>query len=67
MECLALILWRGLLLVIMTRSTLGYEMSGCNRVEDKIIEGKNSQGVRGQGLGKIIHIEVETVKELNSV
>lgn len=32
-------------------------------MEGKIIGGKNSQGLKGQGLGKIIYIDTETVKD----
>lgn len=62
MECLALILWGSLLLLVMARSRLGYEMCGFNSVEGKTIGGNNSQGLRGQGLGKIVYIYIETIR-----
>lgn len=42
----------GLLLLVITGSRLGYEMSGSNRVEGKSIGGKNSQRLERPGFGK---------------
>ena len=51
MECRALLLRRALLLLVMMRLRLGYEVSECNMMEGKISGGKYSQNER-PGFGK---------------
>lgn len=44
------------------QSTVGCKMSDCNRLNGRIIGGKNSEGLRGQGLGRVIHVVIVIVK-----
>lgn len=63
MEFMALLLWREeVLLLVINQSTVGCKMSDCDRLKGRIIGGKNSERLRSQGLGRVIHIVDVVVK-----